>query len=296
MLTSLAPLLRDARDGGYAVGTFTVFNMETARGIFEALEAEGVPAGVAVTRRMTPYMDFEGLAAYLRVRAERLASPVAIHLDHATDLELVERALDAGFTSVQFDGVGLALPDKIRTTRVAVALAERYGATVEAELDHIGRIGVEDNGGLTEPHEAATFVAETGIDILAVSVGTSHGLGQGEARIDIDLVRRIREVTPAFLALHGGTGAQPSQITAAIAAGITKISYFHGMAHDALDVLRAASPETPHGMLATLLDESLRPTFRDRCRTMIRTFGGPGRPPMASADPFPGHPESEDRP
>ena len=224
MLTSLAPLLRDAQDGGYAVGTFTVFNMETARGIFEALETEGVPAGVAVTRRMTPYMDFEGLAAYLRVRAERLASPVAIHLDHATDLELVERALDAGFTSVQFDGVGLALPDKIRTTRVAVALAERYGATVEAELDHIGRIGVEDNGGLTEPHEAATFVAETGIDILAVSVGTSHGLGQGEARIDIDLVRRIREVTPAFLALHGGTGAQPSQITAAIAAGITKIS------------------------------------------------------------------------
>jgi fructose/tagatose bisphosphate aldolase len=240
-------------------------------------------------------MDFEGLAAYLRVRAQRLASPVAIHLDHATDLELVERALDAGFTSVQYDGVGLSLSDKIRTTRVAVALAQRYGATVEAELDHIGRIGVEDNGGLTEPQEAANFVSETGIDIIAVSVGTSHGLAQGEARIDVELVRRIREVTPAFLALHGGTGAQPSQITAAIAAGITKISYFHGMAHDALDTLRTAAAETPHGMLATLLDESLRPTFRDRCRTMIRTFGGPGRPPMALTDPVPGHPEAEGR-
>jgi ketose-bisphosphate aldolase len=282
MLSPLAPLLEDARRGGYAVGTFTVFNMETARGVFEALEAEGVPAGVAVTRRMTPYMDFEGLAGYLRIHAERLSSPVALHLDHATDLALVERALDAGFTSVQYDGVGMELPEKIRTTRTAVALARRYGASIEAELDHIGRIGVDEIGGLTVPDEAASFVSDTGIDILAVSVGTSHGLGQGEANIDLGLIRSISSSTPAFLSLHGGTGARPSQITEAIAAGIAKISYFHGMAEEALSVLREASQSTPHGMLASLLDESLRPAFRDRCRTMIRTFGGPGRPPEAS--------------
>lgn len=282
MLSPLAPLLEAARKGGYAVGTFTVFNMETARGVFEALEAEGVPAGVAVTRRMTPYMDFEGLAEYLRRRAERLSSPVALHLDHATDLALLERALDAGFTSVQYDGVGIEFPEKIRTTRTAVALARRYGASVEAELDHIGRIGVEETGGLTDPDEAASFVADTGVDILAVSVGTSHGLGQGEANIDLGLIRSIVSSTPAFLSLHGGSGAAPSQITGAIAAGIAKISYFHGMAEDALGVLREASQSAPHGMLASLLDESLRPAFRDRCREMIRTFGGPGRPPAAT--------------
>ena len=99
--------------GGYALGSFTVFNMTSARGVFEALDAAAVPAIVAVTRRMTPYMDFEGLAAYLRVRAEACPAPIAIHLDHSTELELVRRALDAGFTSVQFDGAGLPLDEKI---------------------------------------------------------------------------------------------------------------------------------------------------------------------------------------
>src|SRR5664279_4594469 len=120
MLVPLAPLLADARSGGYAVGTYTVFNMETARGVFEAIELEGVPAGLAVTRRMTSAMDFEGLAAYIVARAEKAPTPIALHLDHATDLELVRRALDAGFTSVQYDGVGMDLREKIDSTRVAV--------------------------------------------------------------------------------------------------------------------------------------------------------------------------------
>ena len=279
MLVPLAPLLADARSGGYAVATFTVFNFETARGVFEAFELESVPAGVAVTRRMTSAMDFEGLAAYLVARAQAADTEIALHLDHATDLDLVRRALDAGFTSVQYDGVGMDLAEKVASTRVAVELAGRYGASVEAELDHIGRTGVEAGGALTEPAEAASFVAETGIDIVAVSVGTTHGLGEGEANVDIERIAAIHAVTPAHLALHGGTGVPPDQLVAAIRAGITKVSYFHGMAQDALDALRAAVETTPHGMLATTLDEAIRPAFRDRCRQMIRLYGGPGRPP-----------------
>ena len=234
MLVPLAPLLADARTGGYAVATFTVFNFETARGVFEAIELEGVPAGVAVTRRMTSAMDFEGLAAYLVARSEAAAGPIALHLDHSTDLDLVRRALDAGFTSVQYDGVGMSQDEKVASTRVAVELAARYGASVEAEMEHIGRDGVEVGGGLTEPAEAAAFVADTGIDIVAVSVGTTHGLGEGEATVDIERIAAIRAATPAHLALHGGTGVPPDQLVAAIGAGITKVSYFHGMAHDAL--------------------------------------------------------------
>jgi fructose-bisphosphate aldolase class II len=279
MLAPLAPLLADARSGGYAVATFTVFNFETARGVFEAIELEGVPAGVAVTRRMTSAMDFEGLSAYLVARAEAAGTDIALHLDHATDLDLVRRALDAGFTSVQYDGMGMDLAEKVASTRVAVGLAVRYGATVEAELDHIGRTGVEAGGSLTEPTEAASFVADTGIDIVAVSVGTTHGLGEGEAVVDVQRVAAIHAATPAHLALHGGTGVPPDQLVAAIAAGITKVSYFHGMAHDALEALRTAIATTPHGMLATVLDDSIRPAFRDRCRQMIRLYGGPGRPP-----------------
>jgi len=279
MLVPLAPLLADARSGGYAVATFTVFNFETARGVFEALELEAVPSGVAVTRRMTSAMDFEGLATYLVRRAEAAGTDVAIHLDHATDLDLVRRALDAGFTSVQYDGLGMDLPEKIASTLVAAELAARYDASVEAELDHIGRTGVEAGGALTEPEEAASFAAATGIDIIAVSVGTTHGMGDGEADVDIERIAAIRAATPAYLALHGGTGVKPDQLVAAIKAGITKVSYFHGMAHDAREALRVALETTPHGMLASALDEAIRPAFRDRCRQMIRLYGGPGRPP-----------------
>jgi len=278
MREPLAPLLDAARAGGYAVGTFTVFNMETARGVFEALDAAGVPSGVAITKRMTSAMDLEGMTAYLVRRAEAARYPVAIHLDHATDLELVRRALDAGFTSVQYDAPGPSLEARVPGTRVGVELAHRYGASIEAELDHIGRAGVEAGGGLTRPDEAAAFVAATGIDIVAPSVGTTHGLAAGEATVDLALIGAIRAATPAHLALHGGTGVPASMLTAAIRAGITKVSYFHGMAADALDALRVALVGAPHGMLASVLDDAIRVPFRDRCLAMLEVYGAPGRP------------------
>jgi fructose-bisphosphate aldolase class II len=252
--------------------------METARGVIDGIEAEGVPSGVAVTRRMTPYMDFEGLAQYIRVRAERARTAIAIHLDHATDVNLVRRALDAGFTSVQYDAPGLSMPEKLATTRQVVEIARRYGASTEAELDHIGREGAEHGEGLTDPTAAAEFVSESGIDILAVSVGTTHGLAAGRAELELELIVALRAAIPAFLALHGGTGVAPRDLVAAVNAGISKVSYFHGMADDALDALKAGVETTPHGMLATLLDEALRPAFENRCRSVLRILGGPGRP------------------
>lgn len=282
MLVSPKSYFDDARRHGYALGSFTVFNMESARGVFEALDAAGVPAMVAVTRRMTPYMDFTGLAAYLRARCEASPAPVAIHLDHSTELDLVERALDAGFTSVQYDGAGLPIDEKIDQTRIAVEMAHRYGAVAEAELEHIGRTGVEDGQGLTQPDAALRFVTETGIDILAASVGTTHGLSRGLARIDHALLAELREALPCHLALHGGTGAAPTDLVAAIGGGVVKVSYFHGAAESALLRLKEAITDTPHGMIATLLDE-VRPAFRDRTLEMIAYFGSPGHAPSAAA-------------
>jgi ketose-bisphosphate aldolase len=277
MRADLRPLLTDARAGGYAVGSFTVVNMESARGVFEAIESTGVPAIVAITRRMTPYMDFGGLAAYLVRRCEAATTPVAIHLDHANDLDLVHQALDHGFTSVQYDAVGVPFPLKVAEAQKGVALARRYDATFEAELEHIGRTGVEDGGGLTQPDIAREFVLATGLDVLAVSIGTVHGLGQGLARIDLARLDELREAVPAHLSLHGGTGASPDDLVGSIHRGIVKVSYFHGMAEAALGELRAHIDETPHGMLTTLLD-SIRPAFRDRALALMRLLGGPGRP------------------
>jgi ketose-bisphosphate aldolase len=282
MLVTPASYFDDARREGWALGSFTVFNMDSARGVFEALDANPVPAMVAITRRMTPYMDFDGLAAYLRARCEASPAPVAIHLDHSTDLDLVARALDAGFTSVQYDGAGLPIDQKIEQTRIAVEMAHRYGAVAEAELEHIGRTGVEDGGGLTQPDHAIRFVEETGIDVLAVSVGTTHGLSRGQAHIDHVLLAELRERVSCHLALHGGTGATPDDLVNAIGGGIVKVSYFHGAAELALRRLRSEIETTPHGMLATLLD-TVRPAFRDRTLEMIEHFGSPGHAPSAAA-------------
>lgn len=281
MLRPLKPLLDDARRDGYGVGTFTAFSMETARGIVDAVTAAGTPAAISVTRRMTPYLDLEGLAAYVRAKAEAAPVPISLHLDHATELDLVERALRAGFTSVQYDGDALSYEDKVRTTVEAVAMAAAHGASTEAELDHIGREGVEQGGGLTDPAVAADFVARTGVDILAVSIGSNHGQAPGAAVLDLQRLADIRAATDVHLALHGGTGVDAAQVVASIGAGITKISYFHGMAEAAMRRLARDLPSTPHGMIATLMDESLREAYGAQCAAMLRVYGGPDRPPSA---------------
>src|SRR5262249_22165376 len=123
MLTSFVELLEPARSGGYAIGTFTALNMETARGIVEAAESRRAPVALSITRRMTPYLDVEGLAAYIIRLASEADVGVCLHLDHATDLALVERCLRAGFTSVQYDGADLDYDEKVATTKEAVAMA-----------------------------------------------------------------------------------------------------------------------------------------------------------------------------
>jgi fructose-bisphosphate aldolase class II len=219
-------------------------------------------------------MDFDGMAAYLVRRIEAMPIPVGIHLDHANDLDLVRRALDNGFTSVQYDAVGLPFEAKVVQTRIGADIAHDYGATFEAELDHIGRSGVEDGDGLTQPDAAVRFARETGLDVLAVSIGTVHGLAQGQARIDLGLLDRLIAKVPAFLSLHGGTGASQADLRASIRHGIVKVSYFHGMAEAAVARLKVALDEQPHGMLTTILDE-VRPAFRDRAFELLSLVGDP---------------------
>jgi ketose-bisphosphate aldolase len=281
MLVPLAGMLDRAREGGYAIGTFTALNMETARGIIDAAEAAEAPAAISITRRMTPYLDVEGLAAYIVDRAGRSPVELSLHLDHGTTLALVERCLRAGFSSVQYDGDNLSYADKVATTRDAVAMARSFGASIEAELEHIGRVGYDPSGGLTLPADAADFVDATGVDILAVAIGSTHGQAPGEANLDLVRLAEIRAATPVHLALHGGTGVPLDQVVASIAGGITKVSYFHGMAQAAAERLQLELPTTPHGMLATLLDNCLRETYGAQCGRMLRAYGTPTSPPTA---------------
>lgn len=245
-LVNLAPLLADARRHGYAIGAFSCLNLETAAGIVAAAEAMRAPAVIAFTARHAEWMDLPALAASVRTLAARATVPLALHLDHAQEMPMVEAAMEAGFTSVMFEGSGLPLEEKVRLTRELVRCAHARGITVEAELDHIPQAEALGGGGgpaaegLTDPAQAVAFARDTGIDVLAVAIGNVHHQATGEAALDLDRLRAIAAASPCALSLHGGSGVGDALLRAAIAAGIVKVSYFTRLARSAMEAIRQA--------------------------------------------------------
>jgi ketose-bisphosphate aldolase len=250
-LVSLSPLLRAAGDAGSAVPAFSTVGLDMAQAIIDAAEAAGAPVVVALTAANAASLDLHALAASVRARALHASIPVALHLDHGQTRQTVEAAIDAGFTSVMFDGYGLPLEEKRRVTQEIVGEAHRHGVTVEAEVGHITRVEDLASGGrsvedqLTDPALAAAFARDTGLDVLAVAIGNVHHLDSGGAALDLDLLRAIAREAPCPLSLHGGSGVDDDSLHRAVAAGIRKVSYFTRLARAAVAAMRmslAASP------------------------------------------------------
>jgi fructose-bisphosphate aldolase class II len=232
-LTSTYALLQHARLNGYAVAGFEPYNLEQIQAILETAEAERAPVLIQLWSEVIATYGIRLLAAIVREIAESLTVPVGLHLDHATEEPLIESAIEAGFTSVMFDGSTLPLEENIERTRRVVAKARAAGVAVEAELGIIGHLqpsdDLEEMQGriaelLTDPQTAQTFVAATSIDILAPAVGTIHGCKLPVARLDIPRIAAIAQATGVPLALHGGSGVSESAIQQAIQAGIAKVN------------------------------------------------------------------------
>jgi fructose-bisphosphate aldolase class II len=275
-LVSLAPLLADAQARGYAVGAFSTIDLDLAQIIIEAAQAEEAPVVVALTAARASTVDLHALAAAVRVRAARTAIPVALHLDHGQTREVVDAAMDAGFTSVMFDGFGMPLAEKRRQTREVVEEAHRRGITVEAEVGHIGRVEDLRAGGLpaadhlTEPEAAAAFARETGLDCLAVAIGNVHHLEPGQATLDLARLQAIARAAPCPLSLHGGSGVGDDALRAAIGAGIRKVSYFTRLARAGVSAIERRLAEAP-ATLVELLDaahQAIRADVIDRIRVL----------------------------
>jgi len=231
MLSNLKDILGRAQAGGYAVPAFDCVEDLMVRTILETCEALRCPAILMGL----PGPDLEGkgwfyVPGLIRAVADRHSIPVALHLDHADRLEDIKRALDAGYTSVMFDGSRLPLADNVRLTRAAVELAHPHGISVEAELGHVGGSDVENSrqseSVLTEPEEAQRFTRETGVDALAVSIGTAHGLYRQLPRLNIGRLKEIRAATDVPLVLHGGSGTPVEQIQEAVRHGVTKLNIY----------------------------------------------------------------------
>ncbi|MEF3403410.1 class II fructose-bisphosphate aldolase [Agromyces sp. CCNWLW203] len=225
-LTPTRAILTDAVASGRAVGAFNVLHLETAEALVRAAESTGLPVILQVSENAIRYHGgFEPIARATLAVAEASTAAVAVHLDHAEDAELALRAIDHGFGSVMYDGAKLDFADNVETTRRVVAHAATTGVLVEAELGEIGgKDGAHAPGVRTDPAEAAQFVAQTGVDALAVAVGSSHAMTERNASLDLELIARLRAAVPVPLVLHGSSGVPDETIVAGIRAGLVKIN------------------------------------------------------------------------
>ena len=222
-------IVEPAFRNGYAVGAFNTFNAETTQTIIEAATALNAPVMLLLGGWDWGLLDLETYREIITYFARKAPIPVAWHLDHARSLDAVKEAVEAGYTSVMIDGSHLPFEENVAITQAAAALARPSGITVEAELGGIGpaeAAGTESaQTGFTEPGAARRFCQQTGVDLLAVSIGNAHGIYKVAPRLDIDLLRQIRAVTESTpLVLHGGSTTPPDQIRAAVKAGIAKVN------------------------------------------------------------------------
>ncbi|MGA5097060.1 class II fructose-bisphosphate aldolase [Streptomyces lavendulocolor] len=218
----VAPAVREGR----GVGAFNVIQLEHAQAIVAGAEAGHSAVILQISQNAVRYHGgLAPLANAAMTLAREASVPVAVHLDHATDVSLVREAVDLGIGSVMFDASALAYEQNVNATAEVVALCHDAGVWVEAELGEVGgKDGVHAPGARTDPHEGAEFVARTGIDALAVAVGTSHAMLTRTAVLDLDLITALRAAVPVPLVLHGSSGASDATLAAAVSHGMTKIN------------------------------------------------------------------------
>ena len=236
MLVSMKEMLADARQNHYAIPAFDVSNYEMMRAVLETCEEERSPALL-----MCLGVDLVGkgmnlLPAMIRSASDHFSIPICLHLDHATDFSLIKIAIDAGFSSVMYDGSVLDFKNNAKNTAQVTKYAHARGITVEAELGHVGNAGVgsisetgtdtDPGESLTVPEEVVKFVETTHVDALAVAIGTAHGVYQKTPELRIDRLDEITAICDRPLVLHGGSGTPNDQMQAAIRHGITKINIY----------------------------------------------------------------------
>lgn len=227
MLVNMRDLLADAEKGNYAVGSFSVANMEMVLGVLKAAEELSAPVILQIAEVRLKQSPLEVIGPLMVAAAENTDIPVAVHFDHGKTLEKIEQALDIGFTSVMFDGSHLPLDENIEMTKKVIAMAEQYDASVEAEIGCVG--GSEDGSediaiNCTKPEDAVRFENETGVDALAIAIGNAHGNYKATPKLRFDILEEVDRITDTPLVLHGGTGISPEDFVKCSKTGIKKIN------------------------------------------------------------------------
>lgn len=228
-LVPMTEFLPQAKREGFAVGQFNMNNLEFTQGIAAAAKEEQSPFIFGVSEGAMRYMGIDYVVAMAKIAAKESGVPVALHLDHGSSFEVVMKCIQAGFSSVMFDGSHYPFEENIRLTKEVVKAAHAVGVSVEGELGTIG--GVEDDlevdeadAALAKPEEAIRFWEETKVDAMAIAVGTAHGMYKGEPNIHFDIIDAVAKKIEAPIVLHGGSGVPDEAIRRSIQRGVGKIN------------------------------------------------------------------------
>jgi ketose-bisphosphate aldolase len=255
MLVSLKEVLIEATENHRCIVAFNIHNFETAESVLNAAEKLGSPVILAFGERAAGYIPIELMSLTVQTLVERCSVPVVLHLDHAHDLNTIELAIKAGFTSVMYDGSKLPFEENLASTRDVAEIAHKKEVSVEAELGYVaqakesGAIESEIEHHYTDPDEARLFTLQTKIEALAVSIGNVHGLRASKrksVRLDLKLLERLKESCATPLVLHGGSGVPEEDLKRAVGIGIRKLNVNTELSTGAVDeirnVLRKAEP------------------------------------------------------
>lgn len=233
MLVNLVEILKLAEEKKCAVGAFNTPNWECILAVIDAAEKLNVPVIISHAQLHEEVSPLAKIGPIMVEAAKRAKVPVCVHLDHCETLDYMAQALEIGFTGVMYDGSTLPYEENLENSKKAVAMAKNYSCGVEAELGALAsREGGADNASgpvYTDPDEAVAFCRETGIDALAPSFGTAHGIYKAKPVLDLDRVKVISEKTGLPLVMHGGSGVSPEDYRTGIANGLRKINYYSYM-------------------------------------------------------------------
>ena len=247
MYTTMIPMLRQAEKEGKGVPAFNIHALEVVPMMAQTAEEAGCPVILQVSVSTAKYIGFSLLTEVVKHVSGDMKIDVALHLDHASSLGDIEGALSGGFSSVMYDGSRLPLEENIATTKEAVKLARACGASIEAELGIVGRGQITEAYPYTDPRDAAEFVRETGVDALAVGIGTHHGMYKAKTNLNLDVLRRIREAVDIPLVLHGGTGVREEDVRTCIRLGMRTLNFGNELnvswVRRAKEVFAAAEPD-----------------------------------------------------
>lgn len=276
MLVTLREVLKDAREKKYGVGLFNTVNLEMAKGVLAAAEELKSPVIIGTAEVLLPYASMEELAYFLVPMAKKASVPVVLHYDHGlTDKKIVE-AMRLGFSSIMYDCSTDTYENNIARVAQMVKIADMFGASVEGELGHVGANdeSAGDDSIYTEPEQARDFAQRTGVDALAVAIGTAHGAYKEKPRLDIGRLAEISRAVPVPLVLHGGSGLSDEDFKNCVANGISKINIFTDINCAAA---KAAHDFYKEGCGLTDIQNQITEAVKQETMKKMRIFGSAGR-------------------